>query len=211
MPPSRSPAHGAAPHFTDPLQLPARSSHTTTVAVSIPADLLRTVLLLANTRNMARPTFITGDKPDEPNTDLPCRNDVRGRLISRRGRSVYDVFQQLHGPGYSREEMDDVLRIPAVRNSLYDELRRQHNTQRQPQCPGGAVNPTTTTPPTPQPEPTLTTAQTAGTEVICYYHQEFGTRARQCRPPCSFAQSCYYCGLQGSLHKDRRTPCSHVQ
>ena len=209
--PRLPPAHGAASHITGPLQLSARPSHTATVVATTSADLLRAILLSATIFNMARPIFITGTGLDESNTTLSCRNDVRGRLISRRGCSVYDVFQQLHGPGYSREEMDDVLRIPAVRNSLYDELRRQHSIQQQLQCPESAVSTTTTTPPTPQPDPILTTAQTAGTETTCYYHQEFGTRARQCRPPCSYEQSCYYCGRQGSPHKNHRIPCSHIQ
>ena len=117
VPPSRSPAHGAASHFTNPRQLFARPSYTANVTTTPSADLLCNSLQ----------TLTMGTGPDESNTNLPCRNDVRGRLISRRGCSVYDIFQQLYGPGYSREEIDYVLRIPAVRFTLGNELRRRYN------------------------------------------------------------------------------------
>ena len=148
---------------------------------------------------------------DKTSTLSPCHDDVRGRLISRRGHSVFDVFQQTHGPGYSREEMNDALRIPSVRNFLFDELRRQNDTRQRSWHSEKAEEPEVATFSTPKFDPAPTPPPTISTEPICYYHREFGTRARQCRPPCSFDRSCYYCGLHGSPGKDRRTPCSHGQ
>ena len=116
-----------------------------------------------------------GDGTKETTATSPG-DDVRGRLISRRGASIYDVFQQLHGPGYSKVEIDHALRIPAVRNSPHEELRRQ-NAERQDELrqEKAAQRPTS---PTPPPYTIL-----GGP---CFYHRAFGGVAKKCRPPCSF-------------------------
>ena len=111
-----------------------------------------------------------GDGTKETTATSPG-DDVRGRLISRRGATIYDVFQQRYGPEYSKVEIDHVLRIPAVRYSLYEELRKQ-NAERQEKA---EQRPTS---PTPPPYTIL-----GGP---CFYHRAFGGVAKKCRPPCSF-------------------------
>ena len=148
---------------------------------------------------------------ENPTALPPGHDDVRGRPISRRGCSIFDIFQQIHGPGYSREEMDDALRIPSIRNFLFDELRRQNNALQQICQPEEAEDLDTADPPMPELERVPTPPPAPRTETICYYHREFGTRARRCRPPCLFNRSCYYCGLRGSPGHNSRTPCSHNQ
>ena len=193
------------------MQQPARPSHAATTVATTPADLLRAILLPTIFLNMANSNFIMGAETDKASTLSPCHDDVRGRPISRRGCSIFDIFQRIHGPGYSREEMDDALRIPSIRNFLFDELRRQNNTCQQTWHPEEAEEPETTDPPMPELERVPTPPPAPRTETICYYHREFGTRARRCRPPCMFDRSCYYCGLRGTTKTNGRPPCSHNQ
>ena len=124
----------------------------------------------------------TGVGMDETAAPSLCHN-VRGRLISRRGNSVYDIFQEIHGPGYSREEIDHALQIPSVRNSLHDELRQQNAARQRAQSREKAAL-------RPQPTRTSTIPPITILGGKCFYHRAFGAAAKKCRPPCSFNKPC---------------------
>ena len=98
---------------------------------------------------------------------------------------MYDAFQQAHGPGYSREEMNDALRIPSVRNSLHEDIRRQNDIRQQARFTEKSDRPDTPS----QPDQTPTTSPTTTQEENCFYHRAFGGKAKKCRPPCPFSWS----------------------
>ena len=82
------------------------------------------------------------------------------------------MFQQRYGPEYSKVEIDHVLRIPAVRYPLYEELRRMNAVKQEEKTEQRPASPT------PPPYTIL-----GGP---CFYHRAFGGVAKKCRPPCSF-------------------------
>ena len=56
--------------------------------------------------------------------------------------------------------------------------------------------------------PTPLLPPTPSIDSICHYHRTYGSSARKCRPPCSYAGICDYCGQYGVPD---RTPvfCPH--
>ena len=177
-------AHGDTSHIVGSLHKTAQPIGTVAITAATLTGLLRATLLCLIISSMASHLFSDGVEKHDTNASSSY-HDVRGRLISRRGYSVYDAFQQTHGPGYSREEMDDALRIPSVRNSIHEDIRRQHDLHQQAQGTEKSDRPTAPS----QPDQTSTTSSTTTQEENCFYHRAFGGKAKKCRPPCPFSWS----------------------
>ena len=57
--------------------------------------------------------------------------------------------------------------------------------------------------------PTPLLPPTPSIDSICHYHRTYGSRARKCRPPCSYAGICDYCGQYGVPDRTPGPFCPH--